>query len=85
MGEGKNEHTIFKRKNVTSKSNFIKGMKLNRKIYKGRHPSITKNNSHCTISSFAIAGWLTLQCLAISSQAAEISGKFPYFLIDLDF
>ena len=85
MGEGKNEHTIFKRKNVASKSNFIKGMTLNRKIYKGRHPSITKNNSYCTISSFAIAGWLTLQCLAISSQAAEISGKYQYFLIDLDY
>ena len=85
MGEGKNEHTIFKRKNVASKSNFIKGMTLNNKTYKGRHPSKTRNSIYCMISSFAIAGWLTLQCLPISSQAAEISGKFQYFLIDLDF
>ena len=75
MGEGENEHTIFKRENVASKSNAIKRMTLNNKIYKGRHLSKTKNSIHCMKSSFAIAGWLTLQYLAISSQAAEISGK----------
>jgi len=79
MGEGKNEHTIFKIKNVASKSNSIKGMTLNSKIFKGRHPTRTRNDIYCMISSFAIAGWLTLQCLAISSQAAEISGKYQYF------
>ena len=75
MGEGKNENNISKIKNLVYHSDSIKEMTLNNKIYKGQHPSRTKNNIHCMISSFAIAGWLTLQCLAISSQAAEISGK----------
>ena len=75
MGEGKNENNISKTKQVASDSDCIKGMTLNNKICKGQHLSRTKNNIHCMISSFAIAGWLTLQCLAISSQAAEIPGK----------
>ena len=75
MGEGKNKNNISKIKNLVSHSDSIKEMTLNNKIYKGRHLSKTKNSIHCMISSFAIAGWLTLQCLVISSQAAEISGK----------
>ena len=75
MGGGKNKNNISKIKNLVSHSDSIKEMTLNNKIYKGRHTSRTRNNIYCMISSFAIAGWLTLQCLPISSQAAEISGK----------
>ena len=75
MGEVKNEYNMSKIKNLVHHSDSIKGMTINNKINKGRNPSSTNNNIYCMISSFAIAGWLTLQCLAISSQAAEISGK----------
>ena len=75
MGEVKNEYNMSKIKNLVQHSDSIKGMTINNKINKGRNPSRTNNNIYCMISSFAIAGWLTLQCLAISSQAAEISGK----------
>ena len=75
MGEVKTEYNMSKIKHLVHHSDSIKGMTLNNKINKGRHPSRINNNMYCMISSFAIAGWLTLQCLAISSQAAEISGK----------